>query len=225
MTAGKTPTTGAQSALGTAPQFALQELRRMIVSGQLRPGERVTQEDVAAEVGLSLAPVREALRVLEQEGQVVYHPRRGYFVAKLNVADVDEIYALRSVLESRAARHALVTLDDDGLDRIVVAAARCSAAAADEDVLAELEANRRFHFAILDAPDHPHTLRLIQLLWDATEAYRALYYSLPNERREAIAAHDRILGAIRANNADALVDELDAHRQRALAVLRSLLNV
>ena len=88
---------------------------------------------------------------------------------------------------------------------------------------AELEANRRFHFAVLDAPDQVHAMRLIRLLWDSTEAYRAMYYNSPEERREAVDAHDRIIDAIRRGDADTLVAELDAHRVRALGVLRGIL--
>ena len=208
---------------GTTQQHTLAWLRRAIVDGRLRPGQRVAQEEVAAQVGVSLAPVREALRVLEQEGQLTYAPRRGYFVTELRIADLEEIYALRDVLEERAARAALPTLDDDALARIALAAKDCADAAEAADVAGELTANRRFHFGLLDAPDHPHLMRLIRLLWDSTEAYRALYYNSPDERRAAIDAHDRILGARRARDADRLVAELATHRARALTVLRGIL--
>jgi DNA-binding GntR family transcriptional regulator len=209
--------------LGTAQQHAVDWLRRAIVVGELRPGQRVIQEDVAEQIGLSLAPVREALRVLEQEGQVTYRPRRGYFVTELRVEDLEEIYELRRVLEGRAARAALPTLDGDALERISLAAGECARAAAAGDVAAELEANRRFHFGILEAPDNPHAMRLIRLLWDATEAYRALYYNSPDERTAASTAHERILDAVRSGDADRLLSELDRHRARALEVLRGIL--
>jgi len=181
------------------------------------------QEEVAERIGVSIAPVREALRVLEQEGQVTYRPRRGYFVTQLHAADLEEIYELRQVLEERAARHALPTLDEDALERITMAARDCVDAAEAGDVAAELEANRRFHFGLLESPDQVHTMRVIRLLWDSTEAYRAMYYNSPQERREALDGHDRILDAIRLGAADVLVAELDAHRARALTVLKGIL--
>jgi DNA-binding GntR family transcriptional regulator len=209
--------------IATTPDHAIEWLRRAIIAGDLKPGERVNQEDFAAQVGVSVAPVREALRVLEQEGQVTYLPRRGYFVTELHMSDLEEIYALRKLLEERAARHALPGIDDETLERIRQAAADCKRAAKSGDVAGELAANRLFHFAILDAPDRPHVMRHIRLLWDSTEAYRALYYNSPAERKRANKAHDRILAAIEDGDPDALVAELDAHRERALDVLRRVL--
>lgn len=207
----------------TTAQHALDGLRRAIVAGELRPGARVGQEEFAQQLGVSIAPVREALRILEQEGQVTYLPRRGYFVTALEIADLEEIYGLRAALEARAARRALAALDAHGIERIEQAAGQFAAAVAAGDVLAELGANRRFHLAILEAADQPHTLRLIRLLWDSTEAYRALYYSIEQERRDAVAAHERIVAALHAGDAERLIAELDRHRERALAVLRAVL--
>jgi DNA-binding GntR family transcriptional regulator len=207
----------------TTQQHAVDWLRHAIVARELRPGDRVPQEDVAARIGVSVVPVREALRVLEGEGQVTYRPRRGYFVTELRLADLEEIYALRELLEARAARHALARLDDDGVERIVRAAADCADVAGAGDVAQTLAANRRFHFALIDAPGQPHLLKLIRTLWDATEAYRALYYNAPQERAAAIDAHDRIVAAVRARDADRLVAELDDHRRRALVALAEIL--
>jgi DNA-binding GntR family transcriptional regulator len=207
----------------TTQQHAVAALRRAIVGGDLRPGQRVIQEDLAERLGMSVAPVREALRVLEQEGQLTYRPRRGYFVTELRVEDLEEIYGLRTILEERAVRHAVPMLDAEALDRVVLAAKDCMDAAEAGDVAGELAANRRFHFGVFDAADQPHVMRLIQLLWDSTEAYRAMYYNSPAERRASVEAHDRILDALRASDMDRLVAELDAHRQRGLDVLRDLL--
>ena len=208
----------------TTAQHALDELRRAIEEGRYRPGQRVHQEDIAERLGVSLAPVREALRALEQEGQVVYRPRRGYFITELRVEDLQEIYALRRLLEERAVRSTLPTLDDDAIERIALAARDCADAAEQGDVAAELEANRRFHFGMLEAPDQPQTMRLIRLLWDSTESYRAMYYNSPEERSATVAAHDEILDAVRRKATDEVVAALDEHRGRALRVLSRILS-
>jgi DNA-binding GntR family transcriptional regulator len=211
---------------GTTAQHALTHLRGAIVSGALAPGERIGQEGVAERLGISVAPVREALRILEREGQVTYRPRRGYVVTELRIDDLEEIYALRSLLEREAAIAALNGgggFDEQDLSAIERAAGECADAVAAGDIIAELAANRRFHQAILRSAGRPHLLRLIDLLWDSTEAYRALYYSSEAERRESLRAHDRILGAVVAGDGERLAAELDAHRERALVVLRGII--
>lgn len=207
----------------TTPEHALEGLRQAILASELRPGERIVQEEVAEALGVSIAPVREALRTLEQEGQVTYIPRRGYFVTELRIEDLEEIYDLRRVLEELAVRRALPSLEVEDIRRIESAARDCANAADTGDIAAELDANRRFHFAILRSPDWPHTHRVIRLLWDSTEAYRAIYYNSPAERRESIQAHDRILDAIREGDLKRVVAELNDHRDRALDFLRAVL--
>jgi DNA-binding GntR family transcriptional regulator len=209
---------------GTAQQHVVEWLRGAIIAGQLAPGERVPQESVAERIGVSVVPVREALRVLEGEGQVVYRPRRGYFVAKLDLGDLEEIYELRRILEERAARLSLPALDEEAIGRMTQAADECAGFAAAGDVARELDANRRFHFAVLEAHGQPHIMRLIRLLWDSTEAYRAMYYNSPRERDAADEAHRRIIAAVVNRDADRLIVELDAHRARALEMLGGVLS-
>lgn len=208
---------------GTATQQVLDELRRAIVAGEYRPGQRLLQEEMAERFGVSLAPVREALRALEQEGQVDYRPRRGYFITELRVADLQEIYALRRLLEERAVRATVPGLADEDIDRIAAAGRDCADAAARGDVAAELAANRRFHFGMFEGPEQVHTIRLIRLLWDSTESYRAMYYNSVEERSATVVAHDEILGAVRRRAADEVIEALDEHRGRALRVLTRLL--
>jgi DNA-binding GntR family transcriptional regulator len=77
---------------------------------------------------------------------------------------------------------------------------------------------------MLEAPDQPQTMRLIRLLWDSTESYRALYYNSPAERAATIEAHDEILSAVRRKATDEVVSALDEHRGRALRVLSKILS-
>jgi DNA-binding GntR family transcriptional regulator len=207
----------------TNTQYVLEELRDAIVRGELAPGERVAQEDVASRFGVSVAPVREALRVLEQEGQVTYLPQRGYFVTAFQITDLEEIYGLRSLLEERAVREAMIAIDGEALERIRRAARECADAEDARDVTAELAANRRFHFAIFEPSGRQHLMRLLATLWDSTEAYRAMYYNSSEERRTSLRAHDHIIEAIQEHDVERLVGELNAHRERALTVLRGIL--
>jgi len=207
----------------TSQEHAVEWLRQAIVSRRLRPGDKVRQEEIADLVGVSIVPVREAMRVLEQEGQLTYRPRRGHFVTELRVEDLEEIYGLRDLLEERAVRYTMERLDAEMKVRLAASALECKEAASRRDVLAELAANRAFHFGLMDAPGEPHTLGIIRKLWDQTEAYRAIYYNVADENDATLDAHDRIVAAALADDTDLTVELLREHRNRALEVLRGIL--
>ena len=210
-------------ALATAQQVAVTWLRRAISRGALRPGDRVGQDAVAGQIGVSLIPVREALRILESEGLVTYAPRRGYFVTRLDLADLEDIYRLRRLLETDTIERGLPAATDEDVAALEEAAVECRQAAGADDIARELGANRRFHFLLYGLGASEHELRLIGMLWDATEAYRAVYYDLPGGEEEADAAHRAIIATARARDVEACVRELDDHRTSALAALRTVL--
>jgi len=210
-------------AIATAQQVAVAWLRRAISRGVLRPGDRIGQDAAAEQVGVSLIPVREALRILESEGVVRYVPRRGYFVAELDLTELDEIYRLRRLLETDAVQRGSGNATPAALAGLRRAAAACVAAAAAGDIATALAENRRFHFGLYALAGSDTELRLIRMLWDSTEAYRAIYYDLDGAHGEAARAHDAILAAIERGDAAACVSALDAHRQAALTALRAAL--
>jgi DNA-binding GntR family transcriptional regulator len=196
-------------------------LRTAILDGELLPGQRVNQETWAARVGVSLIPVREALRALAGEGLVTYRPRRGYAVTELDLAELEEVYRLRTLLETDALLRGVPHAAPDDLVALELAADACAAAAAAGDVAGQLAANRRFHGRLHSLAGSRTLCRLIDLLWDSTEAYRALYYVLPGEAAEADRAHRAILAAVTAGDAERAVRLQDAHRERALRRLRA----
>lgn len=203
----------------TAQARAAAALRRAILEGELRPGQRVNQEAWAERAGVSAIPVREALRALAGEGLVEYRPRRGYAVTELDAAELEEVYALRRMLETEALRRGVPRAERRDVEALEAAAAACASG----DPAARLAANRRFHDLLHGLAGSRPLSRLIDLLWDSTEAYRALYYALPGEAEEADRAHRALLAAVRAGDARRAVAVQDAHRGRALARLREVL--
>jgi DNA-binding GntR family transcriptional regulator len=204
----------------TAQHRAAEVLRTAILQGELRPGQRVSQEAWAARAGVSLIPLREALRSLAGEGLVTYRPRRGYVVTELAIDDLEEVYELRRLLETEALRRGVERAGEADVAALRTAAARCRRAAAAGDVAAQLEANRQFHGLLHALAGSGPLTRLIDLLWDSTEAYRALYYALPGEAAESDRAHEAIVAAVSARDVEGTIALQDAHRQRALTQLR-----
>lgn len=206
----------------TAATTVLSELRRAIASGELAPGTQLVQESLAEKFGVSRVPLREALQVLEGEGQVVHEPHRGYFVVELSVPDLVEVYRIRAVLEAEAARMALANLTDDELAALETLEKAIRAAARDGDVAAMIEANREFHFALFDLAHMPRLSRIVAALWDSTDVYRAVYYGSTPNRERVNDEHERILAALRNRDADALISELDGHRDHAVRDIATL---
>ncbi len=207
----------------TAQEAVLAELRRLIATGRLRPGEQVVQDALALELGVSRVPLREALKILEGEGQVTYLPHRGYFVARLSLSDLVEVYRIRELLEPEAVRAAMAALTTGDRERIAEAEEAVRAAAEALDVTAMAQANRRLHFALFDACPLTRLVRIIGLLWDATEVYRSVYFSEPGNRRLVEEEHRELVAAVLAGDADRVLVVLDAHRRHAIAALRPVL--
>jgi DNA-binding GntR family transcriptional regulator len=207
----------------TAQEAVLAELRRAIVSGELRPGEQVLQDALADRFGVSRVPLREALKILEGEGQVVYQPHRGYFVAELDLADLHEVYRLRDLLESEAVRVAVPRLTEEDVQRLSDAAADVDRADESGDLVAMTSANRRFHFALIEAAGMPRLARLVRILWDATDAYRSLYYAEQANRHSVHEEHRAVVRAVRDGDAERAVVLLRQHREHAVTEVSRVL--
>jgi len=207
----------------TAQEAVLMEVRRFIATGALRPGQKIVQDALAAQLGVSRVPLREALKILEGEGQVTYAAHRGYFVTELSLADLVEVYRIREILESEAVAVAVALMTAEDFERLDEAERDVQAAAANADVIAMTSANRRFHFTLIDACALPKLVWLIRLLWDATEVYRSVYYNEQQNRQVVDAEHRALVAAVRAGDVETALQVLSEHRGHAVAALRPLL--
>ncbi|MFD7292024.1 GntR family transcriptional regulator [Streptomyces sp. NPDC059897] len=206
----------------TAQQFVLEELRRAITSGEIRPGMPIRQDALAEQLGVSRVPLREALKTLEGQSLVVHHAHRGYFVAELSLAELREVYRIREILEAEAVREAM-RAGGAVLDALEEAQGEVEAQAAAADVAAMAAANRRFHFVLFEASGMTRLVRLIATLWDATDAYRSLYYADSISREHVLVEHRAVLDALREGRTEDAVRLLDGHREHAVAALEGLL--
>ncbi|WP_411112016.1 GntR family transcriptional regulator [Streptomyces sp. c-19] len=209
----------------TAQQFVLEELRRAITSGELRPGGQIRQDALAARFEVSRVPLREALKSLEAEGLVVHHIHRGYFVAELSLDDLEEIYRIRELLETEAVRMAVARMPDGTVATLERIQREVERAADEGDVPGMAAANRLFHLTLIEASGMPRLVRLIGTLWDSTDAYRSLYYTEDPHRKQAVREHRAVISALRHGDEEAAIRWLDEHRAHAVAALRRVLDL
>jgi DNA-binding GntR family transcriptional regulator len=207
----------------TAQEAVLTKLRSWIATGRLQPGEQIVQDTLALELGVSRVPLREALKILEGEGQVSYVAHRGYFVTELSLSDMLEVYRIRELLEAEAVRRGMPLLTTEDVARLEEAADDVRQAAAALDIAAMSTTNRRFHFALISACAMPRLVRVLHVLWDSTEVYRSVYFTDDTNKDRVLDEHDELVAAVRAGDVDAALDVLSRHRQNAIAALRPLL--
>lgn len=208
----------------TAQEAVLGELRRMIADGRLLPGERIVQDLLSVELGVSRVPLREALKILEGEGLVHYAAHRGHVVAPLSLADLLEVYRIRELLEPEAVTLAVPLLTDVTLARLVDAAHEVEEAAGCGDVTRMTVANRLLHDTLIEACGLPRLVRTIRQLWDATEVYRTVYYADELNRDRVLREHRDLVEAACARDAEGLLAVLASHRANAIAALRPVLS-
>jgi DNA-binding GntR family transcriptional regulator len=207
-------------AVVTVQHATLAWLRDQIATGVCRPGDQLRQEVLAREFGVSVPPVREALKTLEAEGQVVYAPHRGYFVASMSYRELAENYRIRELLETEAIGRSVPVLGAEDVERMGEAVRDMERAHRGTDLHALTSANRRFHFTLFDAADMPRMADMIRVLWESTDRYRSLYFSTRQHRLRVNAEHREILAAVREHDAPAATTLLRAHRERALRALK-----
>lgn len=180
-------------------------IRSGIIAGHFPPGTRIRQEDLAAQYGASRVPVREALRQLEYEGLVTVVANSGAWVARLTLAECDEIYLMRERLEPLLLRYSAPHLTGEKLEALAQLAQRISVVGADTDAFLALDAE--FHLASYDGARTAQLGDLVRRLWNSTAPYRRAYVAswAPESRRIAHEEHHLMVAALR----DADIEEAE----------------
>jgi DNA-binding GntR family transcriptional regulator len=213
----------------TSEGVAATELRDAIVRGDLAPGQKIRQEATAQQLGISLIPLREALKTLASEGVVTYHPQRGYFVTELPAAAISDIYVVRDLLERRAEELAIPAMQSSDFE-VMAAELREQARAVEErDAVTMIATNRAFHFTIFERCGNEWLLRYVKQLWDTLDPYRVLSYRrmwIEDPTGDApgaiLAEHERIMVAVGRGRTDTALRLLERHRKRSETFISTL---
>jgi DNA-binding GntR family transcriptional regulator len=184
------------------------ELRSAIIDGEYPPGAPLRHQDLTRVYGVSLIPIREAIRKLEMERLVEAVPNKGARVASISASDVKDVYATRIVLEQEALRRAAGRLGVEGLAQVSrLRDEMVSMVRRDDPAFYDL--HRRVHFAIYEASESPWLLHMIEILWSHTERHRRLAARVRAFVDVGDDHHGRIIDAIAAGDLEAALDALE----------------
>lgn len=182
--------------MSSAVDRAYEEVRTAIVAGKFAAGDRLVEEDLAAAIGVSRTPVREALRRLAGDGLVEYVPNRGAHVAAWSEQDLREIFGLRALLEGHAARMAASAAEPDDVEALrgLVAAMKSATADGDLDELARL--NDEFHHRVMSLAGNARLTAMVEGLVQMPLVQRTFRRYSKADLRRSMTHHGELVDAL-----------------------------
>ena len=172
-------------------------LRQAILKGELKPGERLMEIDLAEKLGVSRTPIREAMRKLELEGLVVMIPRRGAQVANITEKDLNDVLEVRIALENVAIEKACTRMSKEDMGRLWLAAKEFERTMAEGNLVRLAEADVAFHEIIYRASDNKRLNQVLNNLREQIYRYRVEYLKEEETRNVLVKEHEELTKAIR----------------------------
>lgn len=200
----------------TAQAAVLKELRQRIIRGEVPPGQPIRQELLAAELGMSRLPVREALVVLQSERLLDYTQHKGYVVAALDEQDLRQTHQLREILESLAIEQAIPQLTEKTIEAMRDTLERIGQAESPTRI-ERIERNREFYFHLFATSGNRRLTSLLSQIWDTSDRYRALYFPETPDIEQVQQMHERVIRAAEERDIERLQEILTDRRQSSLA--------
>ncbi|MGH3049984.1 MAG: GntR family transcriptional regulator, partial [Gaiellaceae bacterium] len=197
-------------------EAALERLREAIILGELTPGAPLRLEDLARSLGMSISPIREAVRQLEALGLAEHVPHHGAKVMGLDVEELRELFSIRLALETLAVRRAAELFGPDDEQRARTHLAAFEAARHGGDVRAAVREHTGFHFSLYEAARSAWLLRSIRPAWDSCERYRPVLLAATGDLQDQHEALDEeLLAACAARTPDRAAAALRSHLESA----------
>ena len=186
-------------------------LREAILKGDLKPGERLMELQLASKLGVSRTPIREAIRMLEQEGLAVTTPRKGAEVAKMTLKDMEDVLEIRDALDELAVRIACQKISDEQLKQLEDMKELFEKSTQTGNVKKIAEADVTFHDVIYEATGNPKLVTLLNNLREQVYRYRVEYIKDPKSYPTLIAEHEAILESLKNRDVKNAVEAMHVH--------------
>lgn len=188
-------------------EVVFKSIRGAILSGILKPGERLMEVQLAEKLGVSRTPVREAIRKLELEGLIVMMPRKGAYVADLSIKDITDVLEIRTALEGLASGLAALRITDEEIEELNLTAQNFHQAIEDGDFDRIVEMDIEFHDRVFKAARNEKLLQINNNLREQVQRFRIMYISKSNKSKDLVKDHYEIAEAISKRNAE-MADKL-----------------
>ncbi|WP_137389968.1 GntR family transcriptional regulator [Rhodoligotrophos defluvii] len=209
----------------TKADWAYLQLRRWIQSNTLQPEERLDQEELAARLGISRVPLRQALVRLQADGLVVGRPHAGATVAPLSLEDAEDVYAARAVMEPMLTEMAVARLADDTIRELEILVERQQQALSKGAFPQLLELDRQFHNRLYAQSGYRTSYQIVQRLRDQSDRYVAIYQGDMERSKTTLAEHREIVRLCAARDAAGASRLMREHVQRGIDYLQRSLTV
>ncbi len=181
-------------------EVVFEYLRESILNGELKPGERLMEINLAEQLGVSRTPVREAIRKLEKEKFVEMLPRKGAYVADLTAKDILDVLEMRIILEGFAAALAAERMTDEEISLLECSLKGFQDAVARQDRLVMVEKDNEFHDLIFQATKNNKLIEIVKDLHDQFQRFRLIYFNEFDNYIELQNWHNRIFTSIQEHN-------------------------
>lgn len=208
--------------LQTVQEAVVERLRDLILSRQLQPGQRLVQAELAAQLGVSRTPIRDALTRLAHEGLVTLSSYKSATVARFSAADLDQVFAVRIALESYATFLAARHIAGAELERLETLLHDMAQAFEQDDFEALLTAHYRFHAAIYAAAGKQRLCDLIPKYLDLANVYQRMALSMGRGARDPVVEHQDLLAVLRRRDAEAAGAMIRTHLEMTCSELLEL---
>lgn len=198
-------------------------LRQAILRGELKPGERLMEIQLANKLGVSRTPIREAIRKLELEGLVLMIPRRGAEVAEITEKSLRDVLEVRRALEELAVQLACLRMTPEGLEQLKQAAAEFERVLGDKDITVVAEADVAFHDVIYLATDNERLISLLNNFREQMYRYRVEYLKKKEFHKKLLKEHQEIIRAIEHGECDRATEVMSQHIENQVEVVSDTL--
>lgn len=198
-------------------------LREAILRGDLVAGERLMELQLAAKLGVSRTPIREAIRMLEQEGLAITIPRKGAIVAGMTEKDMQDVLEIREALEELSVQVACDKITDEEIEKLQKNMKNFEHSLKSGDLKKMAQADVEFHDVIYQATDNPKLINMLNNLREQMYRYRVEYLKNPENHEQLLKEHEAIYKGIVEKDKQAVTNMIRKHISNQVDVVKNII--